>query len=184
MGVLGEPATILGGPLTRIPPGLCGAWGVGFAVTPPGHDLAGWTKEYADPDGLIWSNPLQLDEVRVVGQAHDEPHDPLTVLEVASVLDYSTTALVDRGAGDVAASVVTLELWKRTPTEVEATVACDGPCLMVVAQPWAPGWRAEVDGETTALVRTNIAGLGAVVPAGRHRVEFSYHPWAWRGGVP
>ncbi len=29
MGVLGEPPTILGGPLQRAPAGLCGAWGVG-----------------------------------------------------------------------------------------------------------------------------------------------------------
>jgi len=58
MGVLGEPATILGGPLKRGPAGLCGAWGVGLAVTPPGRDLHRWRKIYSDNDGAIWSNPL------------------------------------------------------------------------------------------------------------------------------
>jgi hypothetical protein len=183
MGVFGEPLTILGGPLRRAPAGLCGAWGVGLAVTPPGRDLPGWRKTYSDRDGTIWSNPLLLPEVRVVGRVHEEPEDPLTLLEVVRVLDFADTALVG-GATDVEATTVGLDLWKRTPTSVEASVDCDGPCLVVVAQPWAPGWRAAVDGEAARLVRANIAGLGAVAPSGRHRIEFSYHPWSWRGGVP
>jgi hypothetical protein len=184
MGVLGEPATILGGPLKRGPAGLCGAWGVGLAVTPPGRALPSWKKEYFDSDGTIWSNPLLLPEVRVVGNVYQEPEDPLTLLEVVRVMEFANAALVGPGATDVEAGMVSLELWKRTPTSVEASVVCDGPCLMVVAQPWAPGWRAAVDGEDVPLVRTNIAGLGAVAPSGRHRVEFSYHPWSWRSGVP
>lgn len=184
MGVLGEPTTILGGPLQRGPSGLCGAWGVGLAVTPPGRDLPGWQKEYADRDGAIWSNPLLLPEVRVVGRVHEEPDDPLTLLEVVEVMDFATTALVGGLAAEVDAASVDLELWRRTPTAVEASVECDGPCLIVVAQPWAPGWRAAVDGEEVPLVLTNIAGLGAVAPSGRHRVDFSYRPWSWRSGVP
>jgi hypothetical protein len=184
MGVLGEPATILGGPLKRLPAGLCGAWGVGLAVTPPGRDLPGWRREYGDRDGAIWSNPLLLPEVRVVGRVHEEPEDPLTLLEVVEVLDFETTALVGGSAPAVDAHDVSLELWRRTPTSVESSVECDGPCLVVVAQPWAPGWRATVDGEQVPLVRTNIAGLGVVKPAGRHPVAFDYRPWSWRGGVP
>ena len=184
MGVFGEPPTILGGPLRRAPAGLCGAWGAGLAVTRTGRDLPGWRNLYSDRDGMIWSNPLLLPEVRVVGRVHEEPEDPLTLLEVVEVMDFATTALVGGGAADVDASVVGLELWKRTPTSVEASVECDGPCLVVVAQPWAPGWRAAVDREDVPLVRTNIAGLGAVAPAGRHSVEFSYHAWSWRSGVP
>jgi hypothetical protein len=115
---------------------------------------------------------------------HEEPVDPLTLLEVVEVLDFETTALVGAGAPVVEADAVGLELWRRTPISVEASVECDGPCLVVVAQPWAPGWSATVDGEAVPLVRTNIAGLGAVKPAGRHPVAFEYRPWSWRGGVP
>jgi hypothetical protein len=184
MGVLGEPATILGGPLKRVPAGLCGAWGVGLAVTPPGREVKGWRREYVDVDGAIWSNPFLLPEVRVVGRVHEEPEDPLTLLEIVRVLDFENTALVGSETADVEAATVGLELWRRTPIAIEASVECDGPCLVVVAQPWAPGWWARVDGKAVPLVRTNIAGLGAVAPAGRHSVEFSYRPWSWRSGVP
>jgi hypothetical protein len=184
MGVLGEPATILGGPLQRLPAALCGAWGVGLAVTPPRRELPDWQREYADRDGTVWSNPQLLSEVRVVGRVIQEPDDPLTLLEFVEVIDFETTALVGAGAAAVNAEDLTLELWRRTPTSIEASVECDGPCLVVVAQPWAPGWTATVDGEPAPLVLTNIAGLGVVAPAGRNPVAFEYRPWWWRNGVP
>jgi hypothetical protein len=184
MEVMGEPVTVLGGPLTRLPAGLCGAWGVGLAVTPPNRELPGWRLEYSDRDGAIWVNPALLPEVRVVGRAHVEPDNPLTLLEVVEVLDFETTGLVGAGTPTVSASAVGLELWRRTPTLVEASVDCDGPCLVVVAQPWAPGWRATIDGGPATLVQTNIAGLGVVAPAGRNPVTFEYRPWSWRIGLP
>jgi hypothetical protein len=179
MGVLGEPATILGGPLQRLPAGLCGAWGVGLGVTPPRTELAGWRREYADRDGVIWSNPRLLPEVRIVGRVINEPEDSLNLLELVHGIDFEETALVGPGAEAVHADAVTLELWRRTPSLVEASAECDGPCLMLVAQPWAPGWRASVDGTPVPLVRTNIAGFGTVVPPGRHSVAFEYRLWRW-----
>jgi hypothetical protein len=179
LGVLGEPPTILGGPLRRAPAGLCGAWGVGLAVTKPDRTLPGWHREYGDRDGVIWSNPQLLAELRVVGRVIPEPDDPQTLVEFAEVVDFKTTALVGDGAQEVHATVMSLEVWRRTPTGVEATAECDGPCLVIVAQPWAPGWQGDVDGRRVDLVRTDIAGMGVVVPAGRHHLRLTYHPWRW-----
>jgi hypothetical protein len=153
-------------------------------LTAPGRELSGWEREYGDNDGVVWSNPLLLPEVRVVGRAIPEPDDPRTLLEVLEVMDFETTAMVSGDTEQIDARVMGLELWRRTPTRLEANTECDGPCLLVLAQPWAPGWRARVDGAPAPLVRTNIAGLGVVMPAGRHSVELDYRPWRWLNGVP
>ena len=179
MGVLGEPRTFLGGPLQRAPAGLCGAWGVGLAVTPPGRELPGWENEYSDEDGTIWSNPLLLPEVRVVGRVVPAPSDPGALLRVVQGVDFESAALVTPGAPPVEAASMTLEIRQRTPSRLRAMVACDGPCLLVLAQPWAPGWETSVDGRSAQLVLADIAGLGVVLPAGRHDVELAYHPWRW-----
>lgn len=179
MGVLGEPKTVLGGPLQYAPTGLCGGWGVRYAVTRPKKTLTGWQEVYSDSDGIIWSNPQFLSEVRVVGHTTPEPEDPQGLVKMIESVDFEFSALVPAGAPKISATKTVLELGRRTPSRLEAVVECNGPCLLVVAQPWAPGWRATVDSSPAKTVVTNIAGLGVAVPVGRHEIELSYHPWAW-----
>jgi len=179
MGVLGEPKTVLGGALRSAPAGLCGAWGVRYAVTRPRKTLEGWQEVYSDRDGMIWSNPQLLPEVRVVGHATLEPEDPQRLITMIEGVDFEFSALVPPGTPPISSSRTVLELGLRTPSSVKAVVECNGPCLLVVAQPWAPGWRATVDSKPVETVMTNIAGLGVAVPGGRREIELSYHPWAW-----
>lgn len=179
MGVFGEPKTILGGPLVHAPSGLSGAWGVGYAVTRPRMNLEGWHEVYSGSDGRIWSNPRLLPEVRVVGSTIPEPENPQRLIKMIDSLDFEVTALVPLGSPAISATKTILELGSRTPSDLQAVVECDGACLLVVAQPWAPGWRATVDSNPVEVVLTNVAGLGVVAPEGRHTVELSYHPWAW-----
>jgi hypothetical protein len=77
----------------------------------------------------------------------------------------------------VAAEAVELDLISFAGPRREAAVRCDGPCLLVAATPWAPGWRVHVDGRQKALLRADLAALGVVVPAGEHRVVLTYNPW-------
>ena len=46
-----------------------------------------------------------------------------------------------------------------------------------------PGWLAWVDGKIVPLYRANVAGRAAPVPAGRHRVEFTYEPQSLQQGI-
>jgi hypothetical protein len=59
-------------------------------------------------------------------------------------------------------------------TRVEVSVRSDASGLLVLADPWAPGWRVTVDGEPAELLRTNHAFRGVWLPAGDHTVEFRY----------
>jgi hypothetical protein len=133
---------------------------------------------------VIWSNPGLLPEIRLVGQAVAEPDDLDGLSEIVDSLDFDVQALVRGEAPRLDAISMSLNVVRRTPASIEAAVDCDGACLLVVAQSWAPGWIASIDGEESPVVLANIAGLGVVVPPGRHSVELEYHPWRWWGEVP
>ena len=179
MAVLGEPEPVLGGPLGRAPAGLLGAWGVRWLLSPPGASPGdGWERVFADADAALWRNHHTLAEVRLVGDVVALPDEEARTRLLDPGLDLSRTAVVPPGVVANAQRVAILHLNER-PTRMNAEVDCDGPCLLVIARPWAPGWRASVDGSGAPLVHTNLAGLGVVAPAGRHTISLDYSPWRW-----
>jgi hypothetical protein len=179
-GALGQTDPVLGGPVHRAPPKIAGAWSVRFLISGPSRTADGWDAVWRGREGAVWRNPSWLPEVRVVGRTVVGGWDRL----VSETVDFETSAVVPEGTPRVAADCVDLEVELLEGPRIEAVVDCDGPCLVVAARPWAPGWSARVDGEKRAVVLANLAGLGVVVPAGRHRVELDYSPWRWGNGVP
>ncbi|MBW2294226.1 MAG: hypothetical protein JRG94_18220 [Deltaproteobacteria bacterium] len=49
----------------------------------------------------------------------------------------------------------------------------------VVGEIWHPGWRATLDAEPITLQRTNIAQMGAWIPAGEHQLRLQFRPLYW-----
>lgn len=178
MAALGEPNPVLGGPLRIAPPGLLGAWSVRYAVTRPGEQLPGWDLRWQGATCAVWSNPRWLSEVRVVGRTVEIGADAAWRVLASDERNLESEAVVPVGSPEVAANRVRLLDVDAGSTRVRAEVDCDGPCLLVVARPWAPAWTARVDGSSVPVVRANLAGLGAVSPAGTHTVELRYRPWS------
>jgi uncharacterized membrane protein YfhO len=62
---------------------------------------------------------------------------------------------------------------------LDVTASADG--LLVVSQPFYPGWQARVDGRRVPIERVNYALQGLSVGPGDHRVELDYRlsplPW-------
>ncbi len=56
---------------------------------------------------------------------------------------------------------------------LDVSPSVDG--LLVVSQPYHPGWRAKVDGKRVPLQRVDYMLQGVPVKAGSQRVELSYH---------
>ena len=54
--------------------------------------------------------------------------------------------------------------------------------LLVLTDVHYPGWSATVDGEPVPIERVDYLLRGVLVPAGAHRVEFSYEPASFRAG--
>jgi hypothetical protein len=69
-----------------------------------------------------------------------------------------------------------VEVTRHEPNSLEVATDSAAPSLLVVADNYYPGWRARVDGRKTRIVRVNYNQRGVALPAGKHRINFSYEP--------
>jgi hypothetical protein len=72
---------------------------------------------------------------------------------------------------------------RRDQTRVEVSVQTGADGLLVLGDPWYPQWRVEVDGRPAELLRVDHAFRGVRVPAGSHRVVFTYQDRALQTGL-
>ena len=63
-----------------------------------------------------------------------------------------------------------------TDSAVEIDVDAAKAGIVVLHDLFYPGWEARVDGHKEPVLHANILFRGAEVPAGHHRVVFSFHP--------
>jgi hypothetical protein len=76
-----------------------------------------------------------------------------------------------------------VQVVERDQTRVEVSVRTQRDGLLVLGDPWYPQWRVEVDGRPAELLRVDHAFRGVRVPAGDHRVVFTYQDRALQAGL-
>ncbi len=155
-------------------------------------DRKGVRVVYRAADALVYENPNALPRL-FVPRAFVVRDDPSEALAAAAGIDDFAGRVVAGGAAlaglgpagpgpraNPAAAVTELVV---APRRVTAAVDAPAAALVATSQPAIPGWRLRVDGREVAPVRVNGAFLGAVVPAGPHRLELTYAPLSWRVGL-
>ena len=180
--VLGTENPVLAVTLHRAPARLLGAWSVRWVVSPRGRELAGWEAVDAGDGVRVWRNLQWRPEVRLATTVTVPPteEDGWKLLAGdAPVLPDG--AVVPPGSGVDVSAPGELEVTAREPERIAALVVSDGFQMLTVARCWLPGWTVRIDGRRASVVRANLAGLGVVVPPGRHAVEFVYRPWSTAG---
>ncbi len=156
--------------------GLAGAWGVRWMLAPGplpegAPFTAGWEKMAATGTGAIYRNSRSLAAVRVaVAEKLWRGRWDAALDET----DFSRVAILDRPLG--LGGTGRLNVLETRPSRVSARVACDGTCLALFQAPLCAGWTGRVDGAVSSLVRSNVAGMGIVVPAGTHDISWTYAP--------
>ena len=84
-------------------------------------------------------------------------------------------------AGEAAPGEASVVRYEARRVEVE--VRTPAPAWLVLSDSAYPGWRARIDGEETPIRRADSLFRAVRVPAGVHRVDFTYTPWSVRAGV-
>jgi hypothetical protein len=69
-----------------------------------------------------------------------------------------------------------VEVVSYRPDRVELRTGAAAPSWFVMAESWAPDWRAVVDDRAAELHPTNLAFQGLPLDAGPHRIAVEYVP--------
>lgn len=69
------------------------------------------------------------------------------------------------------------------PHRIELTVETVAPAILVLSEPYFPGWRASVDGRPATLMPAFHVLTALPVPPGSHRVAITYEPASYRIGL-
>lgn len=146
---------------------------------------AGRSEVYRNADVIIYESPTVQPRGWMV---YDVRADEDGLAQLASgAVDGATVAFVD---GDVPATTapaagqapdVRLTGW--TPDALTFEVDHTGTGVLVVSQVYSGNWRASVDGEDVAVLRTDHALLGIPLGPGTHTVVVRYAPPSLAAGL-
>ena len=113
-------------------------------------------------------------------------------LKNGSAFDPLNTALVET-AGDDAGSLALLKrgdpanaevsITGYEPQRIELRTRNSQEGFLVLSEIYLRGWEARVDYRETPIHRTDYTLRGIVVPAGEHRIEFTYRPKSFKNGA-
>ena len=120
------------------------------------------------PRAWVVYQAVVADDDQALAMLDAADFDPRAAAVVPS--SASLPELPTQGGPGEAAAVVTAGPGR---LELDVTAAHDG--LLVISQPFYPGWRAFVDGKKTPICRADYLLQAVPVAAGTHRVELSYH---------
>jgi hypothetical protein len=156
------------------------------ALAPPLRDAP---IRSAGPHGLVVENPAALPPAFVAYRWRASPNlnQSLLGLGLSSAAQSRDAPIVEGvsaspGRGRVPPATPA-RVVSRTDTSVTLDAAARAPGRLVLLDTFYPGWKAQVDGKDVPIAATNAAFRSVPIPAGRHRVTFTYHPASVRAGL-
>jgi len=69
------------------------------------------------------------------------------------------------------------------PNNIEISVDSRSNALLFLAENYAKGWKASIDGKNASILRANYTFRAIKIDKGKHNVKFWYDPWSFRLGI-
>jgi hypothetical protein len=127
--------------------------------------------QVGDPYPRAWvvHRAVTADDDETLALLDDEAFDPRAM----AVLPTGVQAPALSDASGTGSDVRVVE---HEPGRLALDVSAAGDGLLVVSQPFYPGWQARVDGQRGTVQRVDYLLQGVAMEAGSHRVELNYRP--------
>ncbi len=149
------------------------AWVVHEArICRPVRGLSEDDRQDAIQEMIYADDPLWHDPNR-------QAFDPLTLAWVESDRHEELAAILRGGRPSRTESV---KVTYPSPQRAELEATLESPGLVVLADVYYPGWELTIDGTPAPIYRVNRMMKGAAVPAGKHRLVYTYAPRSFRIG--
>jgi hypothetical protein len=130
-----------------------------------------------DETGTVWRTPNVLPRCYSPASAHIEPSQRRRVRGLLESAVTSMDAVVEAPLpSEITAAEVTCD-----GLEVAATAS--GPALIVLNERLHPGWHVDSDDGPLVPIAVNQVHMGVVVPAGTHRLTWTFRPPGLRLGL-
>jgi len=179
------------------------AWVIAPQDDPPGGDnwaqYAGWVDPAPRSYNFLGRGVQQLPPMRIYINMHSMPR---AFLVPGAVPQAADSEVLEQLKGIDFWQTATLADWDskrrplpaprpRYPTRLirserpnEIVIALDGRSagLLILTDPWYPGWVCRIDGEEVPIWRANYAFRGVIVPVGSRDVVFRFEPRSYRWG--
>jgi hypothetical protein len=129
--------------------------------------------------GVIYEDLGEATTARLIPRAVpvQNPEDALKILALTS-FDGTSEILIEteRAEFPVGGSGEVEVLTQENPNQVQIDMVSSDGAWLLLSESWYPGWKVYIGGEQAELYRADYLFMGVWVPAGQHRVEFSYRP--------
>lgn len=134
----------------------------------------------------IWIYRLSDPEPRVLflGRVQVADTDPQVIAGQFGVHPASETAVIEddtapvRSYASLPGESGRAQIISWAPDRVEIDVEGLRPGVLILHEPYYPGWVVEVDGQPARLLRANILFRGVEISEGMHRVVFRFTPFS------
>jgi hypothetical protein len=162
------------------------------------RDKAKYRLAYTDSEIRVQENANAMPRAFVVANAvlAQSPRDALDRMRDGTV-DVRRTAILECGSQPSCGvrelphtdtpprmeDVGSVRITSRTGDQMALRASADRPAVLVLADPYFPGWEAQVDGRPTPVLRANYLFRAILLPPGDHQVTFVYQPLSLAVGL-
>jgi len=132
--------------------------------------------------GMLAGNPAALPRVTAPRQV-TFVRSPAEARAALLKLNQDDAAVVEAAPRSLAAGAVELRTTGYEESAYRLHYRAQAEGMLRVSVPYAPGWRAAVDGRSLEVYPADYALCGVFVPAGEHDLEFRFRPETFRLGA-
>jgi hypothetical protein len=144
----------------------------------------GVVRYFGDPDWTVYENPSYLPRFYFPPRILPA-QNTADVLRQLAQLDPAQATIAEPNARGLPAGNAggTVQVIAAAEEQYELRTDCPADCILRIAIPYFPGWRAEVDGAATQVFALDRALMGIRLPAGFHALRFYFRQEYFRLGA-